>query len=318
MSGVFLDKFSLDRGDLDFSALNASLPEWVFYDETCPEDIQERIKEAEVVISNKVILGRSVLGAAKRLKLICIAATGTNNVDLAATKKLGIHVCNVRAYATPSVVQHVFSLILALSTRLNAYQEAVEDGAWNKSTQFCLLDFPIQEIAGKTLGIVGYGELGREVARVAEAFGMKVLLAQRPGVVESIKGRYLLSELLPQLDILSLHCPLTEATKNLIGRPEIALMRENAIIINTARGGIVDEKALADALRAGQLGGAGFDVLSKEPPSDENPLLQKDIPNLIITPHIAWASQESRQRLVNELVLNIQSWSSGCIRNEVT
>lgn len=190
MSGVFLDKFSLDRGDLDLTALNATLFGWVFYDETRPDEVKERIKEAEVVISNKVILDRPALNAAKKLKLICIAATGTNNIDLVAAKELGIQVCNVRAYATPSVVQHVFSLILALSMHLNAYQKAVGEGLWNKSSQFCLLNFPVHEISGKTLGIVGYGELGKEVARVAEAFGMKVLVAQRPGMTEPVKGRY--------------------------------------------------------------------------------------------------------------------------------
>lgn len=318
MSGVFLDKFSLDRGDLDLSALEASLPDWTFYDETGPSQVHERIKDAEVVISNKVMLDWSALNSAKSLKLICIAATGTNNVDLVTAKELGIRVCNVRSYATPSVVQHVFGLILALSTHLNSYQKAVEEGLWQKSTQFCLLDYPIKEIAGKKLGIVGYGELGKAVTRVAIAFGMQVLIAQRPGTDTLEEGRLHLNELLGTVDVLSLHCPLTEATRGLIGVAELALMKKEAILINTARGGIVDEAALADALRSGQLGGAGVDVLSEEPPVDENPLLQDNIPNLIVTPHIAWASRESRQRLIDELEKNIQAWRSGNIRNDVT
>jgi glycerate dehydrogenase len=317
MSGIFLDKLSLDRGDLDLSALEASLPDWVVYDETVPAQVHERIKDAEVVISNKVMLDWSALNTAKNLKLICIAATGSNNVDLATAKELGIHVCNVRSYATPSVVQHVFGLILALSTHLNSYQKAVEEGRWQKSTQFCLLDYPIHEIAGKKLGIVGYGELGKAVTRVAIAFGMQVLIAQRPGTDTLEEGRLHLNDLLETVDVLSLHCPLTEATRGLIGVAELALMKNEAILINTARGGIVDETALAEALRSGQLGGAGVDVLSEEPPVDENPLLQDDIPNLIVTPHIAWASRESRQRLVDELEKNIQAWCSGKFRNEI-
>ena len=196
-------------------------------------------------------------------------------------------------------------------TQLSAYRQAVRAGRWQRSSQFCLLDFPIRELAGKTLGIIGYGELGQGVARVAEAFGMQVLIAQRPGAVEPEEGRVPLPMLLPQVDVLSLHCPLTPETRGLIGAWELALMRRDAILINTARGGLVDETLLAAALRQGALGGAGVDVLSLEPPVDGNPLLAPDIPNLIVTPHSAWGSRESRQRLLMQLAENIQAYLEG-------
>ncbi len=256
------------------------------------------------------------LSQAKQLRLICVAATGTNNVDLKAAHELGITVTNVAGYATPSVVQHVFSMMLALTTRLTDYSQAVTDGAWQQSSQFCLLNLPIQELAGKNLGIIGYGELGHAVADVAKAFGMRILIAQRAGG-DSQAGRVTLEKLLPQVDVLSLHCPLANNTKNLIGERELALMKKGAFLINTARGGIVDEAALASALRLGNIGGAGVDVLTQEPPVKSNPLLESDIPNLIVTPHIAWASRESRQRLVDELVANIKAYLQGEVRNLV-
>ncbi len=311
MLGVFLDRDSLDRGDLDFASLDRILPDLRYYPATALEQVAARIAQAEVVISNKVMLDAAALRQAERLRLICVAATGVNNVDLAAAAARGITVCNCRGHVTPAVVQHVFALLLALCTRWPEYRQAVRDGRWQRASQFCLLDFPIRELAGKTLGIVGYGELGRGVARVAEAFGMRVLLAQRPGTVEPEEGRFPLPILLPQLDVLSLHCPLTPDTRGLIGPWELALMRRDAILINTARGGLVDEPVLADALRQGALGGAGVDVLSLEPPVTGNPLLAPDIPNLIVTPHCAWGSRESRQRLVEQLAENIQGWRDG-------
>ncbi len=268
------------------------------------------------MISNKVLIDRSLMAACTRLKLICIAATGTNNVDLEAAAELGIAVTNVTAYGTPSVVQHVFSLILSLATRQPQYREAVARGDWQRASQFCLLDYPIWELSGKHLGILGYGELGRAVARVAQAFGMQVLVAQRPGGPPQA-GRIPLEDLLPRVDVLSLHVPLAQNTRNLIGARELSLMQPHALLINTARGGIVDEAALADALIGGRLGGAGVDVLSKEPPSDGNPLLNPQLPNLILTPHIAWASLESRQRLVNEIEANIRAYLAGESRNRV-
>jgi glycerate dehydrogenase len=228
-------------------------------------------------------------------------------VDEEAAEHYGICVRNVSGYATPSVTEHVFALMLALVRRLPDYQRAVLAGRWQLSKQFCLLDFPISELAGRRLGIIGYGELGRAVAVVARAFGMSVIIAARPGTAP-VAGRVALEQLLHEADVVSLHCPLTDASRDLIGVKELALMKAGALLINTARGGIVDEQALANALRSGQIGGAAVDVLLTEPPCAGNPLLADDIPNLIITPHIAWASREARQRLVDGVVANIQEW----------
>jgi glycerate dehydrogenase len=315
--GVLLDRDTIDAGgDIDFAVLESIFSQWRAHDYTLSDDVVERIDGASVIISNKVMLDENALRSVPGLKLVCIAATGTNNVDLEAAKALGIPVCNVRGYATPTVSQHALALILALSTRLIDYHQAVRSGRWQQARQFCLLDYPIRELAGKTLGIVGYGELGQAVARLGEALGMKLLIAQRPGG-SAQPGRTPLDELLPQVDVLSLHCPLTPETQNLIGAPEFALMKRDAILINTARGGIVDEQALADALRQGRIGGAGIDVLTVEPPVNGNVLLDPDIPNLIVTPHSAWASRETRQRLVDELVTNIYAFLQGSVRSPV-
>ncbi len=310
MRGVFLDLESLDRGDVDLSGLKSLPIDWRFHDYTLPEQTAARIREAEFVISNKVALGEAHFSQARALQLILVAATGTNNVELAAAAKRGITVCNVRGYSTPSVVQHVFALLLSLLRSLPEYQAAARDGRWQRSRQFCLLDFPIQELSGKTLGIVGFGELGQAVAKVAEVFGMRVRVAQRPGGAPQ-PGRIPLAELLPQVDVLSLHCPLTPETRGLIGAAELALLKPGAYLINTARGGIVDEDALLAALRSGRLGGAGVDVLTVEPPAAGTPLLQSDLPNLIVTPHVAWASRESRQRLLDGLVGNLRAYLAG-------
>lgn len=315
MLGVFLDRDSLDRGDLDFSMLDNLNADWQFFGQTLPEDLQSRIASASIIITNKVVLDAKAMAAAPHLKLICVAATGYNNVDIAAARERGIQVCNVRGYATPSVTQHVFALLLSLTTQLGKYRRAVMRGDWQESHHFCLLDYPIEELAGKTLGIIGYGELGKSVANVAKAIGMKVIISQRPGGIPQA-GRVDLDQLLQEADVVSLHCPLTPDTEGLIGRDQLRSMKSNALLINTARGGIVDEAALADALRDGYIAGAGVDVLSEEPPR-QNPLLEKDIPNLIVTPHIAWASRSSRQRLLNEIGLNIQAFLDNQPRNLV-
>lgn len=314
--GVLMDLSSIDRGDMDLSPLRAVCEHWDIHERTDPGDTRRRISDAELVVSNKVVLDRALLESAPGLKLVCVAATGTNNLDLEAARELGIAVTNVTGYATPAVVQHVFALMLAHTTRLLDYRQAVLEGAWARSDQFCLLDYPIRELAGRTLGIVGYGELGRGVAKVAEAFGMDVLVAERPGG-PARSDRVPLAELLPQADVLSLHCPLTETTRNLIGAQELSLMKQDALLINTARGGIVDEPALVDALRRGLIGGAAMDVLTIEPPRDGNPLIDPSIPNLTVTPHTAWASRECRQRLVGEVAENIRTFADGRARNRV-
>ena len=314
MSVVFLDSASLDLGDLDFSSLRAAAREQLqLYPSTLPEQVAERIADAEIVISNKVRLDAALIANAPKLRFINVSATGTNNVDLVAARARGIPVSNCRGYGTAAVAQHVFTLLLNLATRMPDYHAAVRAGKWQHAQQFCLLDYPIRELAGMTLGIVGYGELGQAVAQLAHAFGMQVLIAQRPGTTHSEPGRIALSELLPQVDVLTLHCPLTPETQGLIGAAQLRLMRPSAFLINAARGGIVDEQALADALRHGQLAGAGVDVLSSEPPVQGNPLLAEDIPNLIVTPHCAWGSREARQRMLEQLAENIRAFYAGSL-----
>ena len=310
MKAVFLDYQSLDKNDLDFNPLKAAFDDLTLYPSTRPEQLAARIADAEVLISNKVVLDANSLAQCPKLKLILISATGTNNVDLAQAKAQGIVVCNCQAYGTAAVAQHTLSLMLALATSLLQYDHAVKQGQWNTSPIFCLLDFPIVELSGKTLGIVGYGELGKAVAKLAEAFGMRVLianLANRP----TDATRVPLTELLPQVDFLSLHCPLTDETRDLIGATEFSLMKKSAFLINCARGGLVNEPALADALRQGQIAGAATDVLTVEPPQHGNVLLADDIPNLIITPHSAWGSVEARQRMLQQLVENAQAFQQG-------
>lgn len=314
--GVFLDASSLNAGDLDFSLLDQQLSRLTYRDITRTNDINAALQGCQMVITNKAVLERKHLLANPQIKLICVAATGVNNVDVAAAHELGISVCNVRNYATPSVVQHVFALILALTTRLEEIQRAVRQGEWSNSPHFSLLTYPILELVGKTIGIVGYGELGQAVARAAECFGMKLLIAKRDDL-DDRPGRLSLHELLPQVDVLSLHCPLTDETRDLINEKELSLMKSSALLINTARGGIVNEVALLSALNNNLIAGAGFDVLTVEPPPENHPLLQYTKPNLILTPHVAWASRESRQRMVNEIALNIAAFKKGELRNQV-
>lgn len=315
-TAAFLDLDSVDRDDLDLSRLSSVVSDWEWHGLAGKDELPGILVNADVIISNKVVLTDEHLSGARRLKLVCIAATGTNNVDIEAAARNSITVCNVRSYATPSVVQHVFMLLLALTTRFSEYTAAVRRGDWSRSQFFCLLDYPLRELAGKTIGIIGYGELGRAVANVAEAFGMKVLLARR-NPDDTRADRLELHELLPRVDVLSLHCPLTEHNRGMIGTAELALMKDDAVLINTARGGLVDEFALLDALTSQTIGGAGLDVLEKEPPPIGDPVLQADLPNLLVTPHTAWASLESRQRLVDEIALNIEAFKAGRPRNVV-
>ncbi|GFM83970.1 glycerate dehydrogenase [Pseudomonas cichorii] len=314
---VFLDHTSLDLGDLDLGALRESFGELVLHDSTAPDQVIDRLKGAQVAISNKIVLDADTFAACPDLKLVLVTATGTNNVDLVSAREHGVTVCNCQGYGTPSVAQHTLLLLLALATRLPDYQKAVQQGLWQKSSQFCLLDFPIVELEGKTLGLLGHGELGGAVARLAEAFGMRVLLGQIPGR-PARPDRLPLEELLPQIDALTLHCPLNEHTRNMIGARELQLLKPQALVVNTARGGLIDEQALADALRNGHLGGAASDVLSVEPPVAGNPLLADDIPRLIITPHSAWGAREARQRIVSQVIENAQAFFAGAPKRVVS
>ena len=316
MRGVFLDWKSLDQNDLDVTVLQQVLDELELYPETQAGQTPARIAHADVVISNKVVLDQQSLQQNQNLKLICVAATGYNNIDLQAAKAKGIVVCNVRAYATPSVAQHVFMLLLNLYRNFPRYQTAIKAGQWSRSSQFCLLDYPIAELSGKTMGIIGFGELGQAVAKLAQAFGMSVLIAKR-NEQDQRPGRVGLNTLLQQADVVSLHCPLTEDNYHFIAANELQQMKPTAVLVNTARGGLVDEDALVNALKQQQIAAAAIDVLSKEPPLIDNPLLNLDLPNLIITPHIAWASRESRQRMLEAIASNIRAYQNGQPQNQL-
>ena len=305
----------LDRESVDAKVRKPNFPHaYKEYQSTWTHDeIVERLKDADIAIINKVPMKAETLKALPKLKLIAVAATGTDIIDKAYCKEHGITIVNIRNYAFNTVPEHVLALIFALRRNLFAYVEDTRNGMWNKSSQFCFLTHPIRDIAGSTLGIVGYGALGKSIAKRAEALGMKVLpydVLPQPGLVD-------FETILKESDIITLHVPLTPQTKNMIGAKELAKMKPTAILINTARGGLVDEAALADALRKGTIAGAGFDVLTKEPPKDGNILLDPTIPNLIVTPHVAWASQEAMQILADQLIDNIEAFVAGKPQNVV-
>ena len=290
------------------------------YDEyplSAAEDVPARVREASIVITNKVVLRGELLATLPKLKMIACAATGTDNVDLAWCREHGIVVSNIRGYAANTVPEHVIALAMALRRNLLAYRRDVRDGQWQRSPNFCFFDHPIRDLHGATLGLIGRGSLGEGVARLAEAFGMRVLWAERKGAEKVGPGRTAFAELLRQSDVVSLHCPLNDATRGLIGEAELRLMKPEAILINTARGGIVDEAALVRALKENWIGGAGFDVLSKEPPREGNPLLELDQPNFILTPHVAWASAGAMQALLDQLTGNLEAFARGEPRNRV-
>jgi len=326
MRAVFLDFDTVGPGDIDIAPLLELLPGLKLYSHTRPGQIAERIDGAEVVLINKVRLDATLLSDAEDLRLVCLAATGTDNVDLVAAREQRIAICNIRDYCTPSVAQHVFALILTLTNHLLEYRALLRSRAWGDSAQFCLLDFPIRELDGKMLGIVGLGALGSAVARVSMSFGMQVIAAQQPyserGVSPEPEGaggieRVAFDDMLSRSHIVSLHCPLTPETANLIDASALARMRNDALLINTARGGLVDSDALIAALRDGAIAGAGIDVLRQEPPLDPEPLVDADLPNLIVTPHVAWAAREARQRAVDEMAANVAAFLRGDLRNRV-
>jgi glycerate dehydrogenase len=316
MHGVFLDFDTVSRGDVSDASLRAALSRLTVHGTTPATALHARLRDAEVVFSNKVGLDRAALDAAPVLKLVCLAATGYNNVDVTHAEARGIAVCNLRDYCTASVAQHVFALLLHFNQHLDGYRALVAARAWERAPQFTLLDLPIHELSTRTLGIVGHGVLGTEVARLAGAFGMRVLIAERRGVAPRA-GRVAFETVLAESDYLTLHCPLDDATRGLIGAAELARMRPGAVLINTSRGAVVDEAALAAALRAGRLAGAAIDVLSQEPPVDGNPLLEPGIPDLVVTPHVAWAAVEARQRAVDEMAANCAAFRRGERRNRV-
>jgi glycerate dehydrogenase len=316
MRAVFLDFGTVSNGDLDTGPLERVLPGLVIHQQTSTLQVAERVAGFEVVFANKAIIDRRTIAANPQLRLIGLTATGVDNIDVVAAAEAGIAVCNLRDYCTQSVVQHVFAMLLALTHRLKNYDALVHAGGWQQAGQFSTFPFSIRELQGRVFGIIGHGTLGRAVGRTAAAFGMQVEIASRPGGPR-LAGRVDLDELLPRVDVLSLHCPLTDETRGLIGASRLARMKPDAVLINTARGALVDAAALAAALRNGLLGGAGIDVLEREPPPSDHPLLDPEIPNLILTPHIAWATHEARQRCLDELALNALAFSEGQLRNRV-
>lgn len=310
---VFLDRASVptEMRHPDFAH------EWREFAQSVAADVAARLAGATIAISNKVPLRGETLKQNPRLKMIAAAATGTDHIDLEYCKRHGIAVANVRGYAEHSVPEHVFSMVLALRRNLVAYREDVRSGQWNKATQFCLLSHPIGDLYGSTLGIVGFGILGRAVKRLAECFGMRVLVAERKNSAEIRSGMTAFDDVLRSSDVISLHIPLTPETRHMIAAPEFALMRRQAILINTARGGLVEEQALCAALESDQIAAAGFDVLTTEPPRDGNPLLDIDLPNFILTPHVAWGSAGAIRNLADQVTANIEAFVGGRELNRV-
>lgn len=305
----------LDRETLGATLRSPAFPhDYREYDGTAEMDVAERLQGATICITNKVKIGAASLAALPDLKLIAVAATGTDIIDKPAAKERGVVISNIRDYAFNTVPEHVIALIFALRRNLISYARDVQDGVWAKSRQFCFLTHPILDVAGSTLGIVGYGALGKSIGRRAEALGMKVIAYDafpQDGLVD-------FATILRDSDVVTLHAPLTPETRHMIGAAELKAMKRSAILINTARGGLVDEAALADALRAGEIAGAGFDVLTEEPPRNGNVLLDPTIPNLIITPHVAWASQQAMQILADQLIDNIEAFVRGTPVNVVS
>jgi glycerate dehydrogenase len=324
LRSIFLDFGTVSHDDLDTHNLEGVLPGIALHSTSTDAEVDERIAGCEFILTNKLAITRARMRAVPGLRFVGLTATGTNNVDLEAAKELGIAVCNISDYCTDSVAQHVLGVILMLTHRFREYSQAAIDGTWAKCPQFSVPGAPIRELRGKVLGIVGYGTLGCAVAKVCKtALGMRVLVSERPGskgedqTTVSSPVRVTLDEILRNADVLSLHCPLNDATRGLIGRRELSLMKPEAIIVNTARGALIDLEALAEALKGGDLGGAAIDVLPQEPPVDGSPLLDASIPNLIVTPHIAWAAYEARQRAVDELALNVEDFLRGGRRGRV-
>lgn len=295
--------------------------EWVEYPKTSPAEVVERLAGAAIAITNKVAIDAAAIEALPDLKMIAVSATGTNNVDLEACRRRGIVVSNIRGYAEHTVPEHVMALLLALSRNLIAWRETLLAGGWQRGEQFCLFDHPIRDLHGATLGLIGSGTLGNGVARLAEAFGMRVLRAEHKGAAAVRPGYTAFAEVLAKADAISLHCPLTAETTGLIGEPELRAMKRSALLINTARGGIVDEAALVRCLKEGWIAGAGFDVITAEPPPAGHLMVDPALlalPNFLLTPHVAWSSRPAMQTLADQLIANIEAFVAGTPRNQVT
>jgi glycerate dehydrogenase len=316
MNIVVLDGYTLNPGDLSWDALQ-QLGASCIHDRTPLELIAERARDAEVVLTNKTVLNRDTIQALPKLRYIGVLATGYNVVDIAAAKERGIPVTNVPDYGTPSVAQHTFALLLELTQHVGHHAETVRDGRWNRSADFCYWDFPLIELHGLTFGVIGFGKIGRAVAKLADAFGMKVLVhnRSRPKELPPHFEFVSLDELLGRSDVVSLHCPLTPENKQFINAQRLARMKPSAFLLNTSRGPLLDEAAVAAALNEGRIAGAGLDVLSIEPPKADTPLLTAK--NCLITPHIAWATRAARSRLMDIAVENIRAFLDGSPRNVV-
>lgn len=308
----------MGAGELDPSPIAELLPDLEVFDSTPAAEVAGRIDGAGFVFINKVRMTKEIISGAGKLEFIGLTATGVDNVDLDAARENGVAVCNIRAYCTQSVVEHVFAVLLNLAHSIRRYDGLVRKGAWQRADNFCLLEFPIRELSAMTMGIVGHGVLGSAVAEKAREFGMAVMLAQLPGrPVADGEVRVPLDDVLKKCDVLSLHCPLTGETRGLIGEAQLRRMKPTAILVNTARGALVDTAALAAALGDGTIAAAAIDVLPQEPPVDGDPLLDYAGDNLIITPHIAWGTVEARQNAINELAANVKAFLAGEQRNRI-
>jgi len=316
MKAVFLDYSTLGPG-LDTGPLHDLIPDFAFFDATSDEQVAGRINDAAFVIANKVRLDDGLMEQAPELRFIGLTATGTDNIDLDSARRRGIAVCNIRGYCTRSVTEHVFGVLLMLTHNLHRYSAAVRAGEWQKSQVFCMHDHTVSELSSMTMGIVGHGELGSSVADRGRDFGMNVLISARPGSDAVAGDRVSFEEILATSDVISLHCPLTDETESLFGEPEFERMKPSSILVNTARGALIDSAALVAALELGEIGAAAIDVLSDEPPVDGDPLLKYTDDNLVVTPHIAWSTDRARQDAVNELAANIGAFLNGEERNRV-
>jgi glycerate dehydrogenase len=312
---VILDGHTLNPGDLSWGPLQ-TLGDSLIYPRSSPAESLERSQGAEILLTNKTPVSKELISSVPELRYVGVMATGYNIVDVDAARARGVIVTNVPAYGTSAVAQMAFALLLELTQRTGHHSDTVRDGRWSRSPDFCYWDFPLVNLSGKTIGIVGYGRIGQAVAKIAEAFGMKVIISQRGTKAHAGVRTVSIDDLFAESDVVSLHCPLTADNRGLVNKERLARMKSTAFLINTSRGPLIDEAALANALNADQIAGAGLDVLSVEPPSSDNPLLK--VPNCIITPHIAWATRESRERLLQIMIENLKAFLAGKPQNVVS